>query len=1478
MAVNSRQNNLFAAEDWSVAYQAYSQVDFQAYDFDTIRNAMVEYIKTNFPENFNDYIESSEFIAIIELLAYLGQSIAFRMDINTRENFLETAERKDSVFKLARQLGYNPKRNIPASGLMKIVSVSTNEPLTDSAGNNLNDRTISWNDANNPDSYEQFITIMNSAFGNVNRFSKPVKTGTIGGILTDRYDINTPNNSPLAHNFSVNVNGVNRNFDFVNMDFEDAGVFAEKHPDATNNFSIIHRNDGLGLLSKNTGFFMMFKQGTLNVQEFNFAQPIENRQQDINVENINEFDVYLQEVDSLNNVLSKWTKVPNTVGQTLMYNTKAKNTPLLYAVQNLGTGGIKLQFADGNFANVPVGKYRAFYRVSDNERFQLQPDDVRATVTTIPYLTQDGKQYNLTITTRLENAVTNSLPAESLAGIKERAPKAYYAQDRMITAQDYQVLPLAKSTNIKKLKVTNKTHAGHSRYIDITDPTSTFQTTTNIAEDGALYEEASNSSDTFTITQTNTAQDFINTKFPIIVKNLKLNDFIYSSYRTAIKEEPQYQDMFDISIYGISWNTLPRKSVGQFGYLTELFTNSGTATDVNTANTNFKIIQPGYMLRFYDPADKSSYEWVKIISIDNNGVRNSSSSTTNGPVKLNKEIKNGWKCDELIVVLRKTLFALEEQELRNALTNRATFGLRFMPSENRYYIIENNNLSSSIEFSAGNTGDITGTGADASWILRFNYTTIDTLSYRYDIEIRGTQFVFESLEDIRFYDVNQNRIQDNATGLAKYDTIELPTLNLKPSFTEGFSWVDQDGTTLGDRWYLPTTGSYFQNIPLISRNVKFSDVQVSLTSNFGIYKNGTVGEFVEQANIELGTSSATTDDGNVVIVDDTGVVNSLPTITIPFSNTTFGGNILDGSGNIRYRYNNVNQPSLAPSVVGDGNGFYLLDSDATEQTGNIKIELNTRHHYAVDSTTRNNRSDTISIKYVNDNARIDSPILYSAIGNFQYPDGYTDPKKVKVTPVNTQSSDSPDDPIQFEKFVGDDDIILFENYEDFDGYTYTRPVKSGILDLRRENGVNFSDDYTKIAGDSIGNAGGNGQTVSGVVHNTSDYEYFLVKNKTIVDTFDNTEGLGASNGLHNKKVYSVNTGKVYIMSKSSTDLSRVSNYESSNHFAKKGRSFTQNTKSARQNGVIFKWTHIADNSVRIDPSISNIHEFFLLTTSYHSQVQAYINVPGTAFPTPPTSSMLENEFAVLQEFKSASDQLVFKSGKFKMLFGADALNELQARFKVVRLPGTSLSDNEIKTQVVTAINKYFDVDNWDFGDTFYFTELSSYIHQQVGNSIGSIVIVPKKANGVFGDLFQVKADSDELFLSTASIDDIDVVDKLTHGNIKPDKSSSGLFTTYDGAEKSTGPYAINGYYPLYATSEAANFAGDGTSHSHIFFGQTFYMPNGVTFYHGTYVLDQSVADTTLGNTITLNNSVGNSSSSNNGSGGSGGSGGGYSGY
>ena len=51
MAQKQRQTKLFAAEDYTVAYESYVNANFQAYDYDTIRTAMVEYLRNNYPEN-----------------------------------------------------------------------------------------------------------------------------------------------------------------------------------------------------------------------------------------------------------------------------------------------------------------------------------------------------------------------------------------------------------------------------------------------------------------------------------------------------------------------------------------------------------------------------------------------------------------------------------------------------------------------------------------------------------------------------------------------------------------------------------------------------------------------------------------------------------------------------------------------------------------------------------------------------------------------------------------------------------------------------------------------------------------------------------------------------------------------------------------------------------------------------------------------------------------------------------------------------------------------------------------------------------------------------------------------------------------------------------------------------------------------------------------------------------------------------------
>ena len=124
-----RQSELFAGQSWQTVYRAFTQISFSSYDFDTIRRSMVEYIQRNYPEDFNDWTENQEFIFIIDLLAYLGQNLAFRTDLNSRENFLDTAERRESILKLAKMLSYSPKRNLPARGLLKLTRVRTSEDV-----------------------------------------------------------------------------------------------------------------------------------------------------------------------------------------------------------------------------------------------------------------------------------------------------------------------------------------------------------------------------------------------------------------------------------------------------------------------------------------------------------------------------------------------------------------------------------------------------------------------------------------------------------------------------------------------------------------------------------------------------------------------------------------------------------------------------------------------------------------------------------------------------------------------------------------------------------------------------------------------------------------------------------------------------------------------------------------------------------------------------------------------------------------------------------------------------------------------------------------------------------------------------------------------------------------------------------------------------------------------------------------------------
>lgn len=1385
-----RQKNLFAAEDWKIAYKAYSKVDFQAYDFDSIRKTLVEYVKTNYPENFNDYIESSEFLAIIEMLAFLSQSLAFRMDVNSRENFLETAERRDSVFKLAKMLGYNPKRNLPAAGLMKINSVKTTESLKDSLGNDLNNRNIFWDDNNNPQSYEQFITVLNSAMSKSNRFTSPIKTGSVGDISTEVYQLNTPVATPVIQRFDMRINGTNKVFNIVNPDFVDNSHFYERAPDPTNLFNLIYRNDGKGISSKDSGFFVYFRQGNLVFQDFNYTASRENRFEDVDVENINETDVYLQQIASSGQVLEQWTKVPNTVGQTLNYNSTSLGTKNLYSVENLGSDGVRLRFSDGNFGNIPTGVFRLWYRVSDPSRYTITPSDGRNKTITLPYVNANGENHTLTLRFSIQRSVSNSYPAETIAAIKERAPKVFYTQNRMVSAQDYNVFPQSQSSNITKIKSINRTHAGHSRYIDINDPTGTFHNVDTFANDAFLYLEDDITTQNIIVNNNTTPLEVVTS---IIFNNLKsqsLNNFGYYGMRNSYTDpsiggNPAY---FSYNLEDrVLWNTQPAKPTGNTGYITEEFEGTRNVLLNNTPQT--RMLTENSFVKFVNPEDVSDYKWSRIVNIENNGLLTAGVTTGKGPWTIADEIPTQWIITDVIVSLRKQFTSTEIDLVTQLITDKKSFGLGYDLVADSWYVIQGSDITSIVR--NGNFYINSSRRGPYSWLLLMDYQPVDSFSYKYTMTTRGQDYVVHSKSDIRFYNVKDTKVVDSTNKSSK-DTITFSTVNAKPGETEIFQWE-----IATKQWKNNTTGTYHRpeafkvELPLRSRDTYFYDVDTAWVSNFGILQKedgnitATAGKdlFVKDAVVPLKTYhkvGAITSETNVVIGNNIGQITSVPShINVAFTSSTFGSNIVDetvtpnaiyykqipddgNAGDELIFRANVGQTAHSYGVDGSSpdssisGRLKLVSYDSVTKTGVLQY-LKVQHHDLIDMKDKSGYTskDKLSVSYKTSKDKLDSTIEWEISEVYSEPDGFTNPAKIKVAPVDTDNDGVPDRPRQFSEYVGPSQLVLFEYYTDFDGYRYDRPFEGVVLDFRNETSLTVKDAENTISPGSYTN-----KTKLSLV------DWILVKDSVVARSLENIDN------AQDVIVYVASTNTTYKLERlSTTDISggyEIRLQPTEDYFVKKGRGKSQSTLDLNQQDSTIKWSHVAPNDVRIDPSISNVVEMIVLTSSYYSDVQKWLANPITDFPLEPTTYELTTEFSGLNTYKSASDSLVFRSAKFRLLFGSNAITENQARFRVVRL-SDQLSDNELKTKIISAINEYFNVANWEFGETFYFTELSTYIHQRLGSAIGSIVILPKNSRGQLGELFQVKAEPNELFVSTAKVSDIDIVSRLDNQTLRVDR-------------------------------------------------------------------------------------------------------------
>jgi hypothetical protein len=1125
MSSTDRQNRLLLAEDWKRVYQSFRNADFQSYDFDNLRRTMINYLRQNYPEDFNDYIESSEYLALIDLIAYLGQNISFRVDLNARENFLETAERRESVLRLARLLSYNPKRNQPANGFLKLDTVRTTEEIRDSNNVNLQNQSIVWNDPANEDWYEQFIKVLNAALPANGTFGRPAKKDTISGIETEQYRLQSINTDLPTYRFDKTIDGRAVRFEIVSTDIAD-NTIKEEAPFPGNNFAFLYRDDGKGPTSSNTGFFAHFRQGVTDTGVFTITNPSSNQAVAIETPNINNSDVWLYGLDSTGREKELWTKVEALQGNNVIYNSLSKNNRNIYTVLTRVDDRISLVFSDGVFGNLPRGQFRTYFRTSLNQRVTITPRDFRAISITIPYLSKRNKVETLTMTYSLRYTVDNSSTSESTASIKQNAPATYYTQNRMVTGEDYQIAPLAINQQIVKVKAVNRIASGISRYFDLIDATGKYSQTTLYGNDGVIYKEYKNRITSFNFnTRTDVEGAVENIVIPVL-NDKKIRNYYFDKFPKILTTD-----------LGVNWTQVTKETNSCTGFFknienipSTLGSFTGSILRLVTVGSLIKVIAPGALTKsnHFDakgnlvngPAKQlgdTYYKWVKIVRANGTGFEPNEDGS--GAVLLNDIIPTGAILSEIKPTLANNLELGVKQQIIDQIFAFKTFGLRFDQISSQWRLVTENNLSIGTEFSTGKTGDVTNQQLDASWLLLFQ-----TDGERYTVTYRTMRYVFESDNEIRFYYDGNDKIYDTKTGKIVKDSISV--LNINP----------QDPT---------------EN-------------------------------------------------------------------TMPF--------------------------------------------------------------------TRD--------------------FVWEVVDSYRDAEGYIDSKKLEVSFFDADEDGVVDDADLFEEIVNPD--------------------------------VNSTAKYVifkKVL------------TSDGV----EDFNYFPNANDEVLILNSKTDLEPFSTYKDGQIFYYIDLDIFEILDKNTLKLSITPNYKS-----RIGR-----------NNLKFRYIHAAGSEVRIDPSASNIIDMYLLTRNYDNDFRLWLTEGIQEKPLPLSSDQLFiNYGSELNKIKSLTDEIIYHPVKYKVLFGKNAGEDLKAKFKVVKNPDLVLNDNDIKARIITAVNQFFALENWDFGETFYFSELANYVMTQVAPDISMFVLVPVQEEQSFGSLYEIKSEADEIFISGATVDDVEIIDAITASRLK----------------------------------------------------------------------------------------------------------------
>ena len=106
-------------------------IDFAGNDFLSIRAGMIDYIKSVYPLDYENFSESDLGVMLIELVAYMGAVVSLKTDMLANENYIRTVKSRVNLKKLLELIGVDMKAPMAAGAGGKLTAVTPAAGLGD---------------------------------------------------------------------------------------------------------------------------------------------------------------------------------------------------------------------------------------------------------------------------------------------------------------------------------------------------------------------------------------------------------------------------------------------------------------------------------------------------------------------------------------------------------------------------------------------------------------------------------------------------------------------------------------------------------------------------------------------------------------------------------------------------------------------------------------------------------------------------------------------------------------------------------------------------------------------------------------------------------------------------------------------------------------------------------------------------------------------------------------------------------------------------------------------------------------------------------------------------------------------------------------------------------------------------------------------------------------------------------------------------